>query len=171
MTKTPTILIVEDDPDILSLFSMVFRQEGFHVERASGGWAASKFLEGSAPDGVILDMAMPGKSGLSVLQEIRENPRTKKTPVIVVSAVSQEHELYDGTDRAWDEYLEKPIDVHVVVKTMRTLLERSSKRKPAAKVAPKRSPAKAKARAKPKAPARAPKAAAKKSARGSKPKR
>jgi DNA-binding response OmpR family regulator len=146
MAKEPLILLVEDDPDILSLFAGVFRMEGFRVERAPGGWEATNALGQHVPDGVILDMAMPGKSGLSVLRDIRLDPKLKHLPVIVVSAVSPDHDLYSGVEPQWDEYLQKPVDVHVVVKTMRALLERGKKsaKKPAAKKAAAKPKAKSK---------------------------
>jgi DNA-binding response OmpR family regulator len=186
------VLVVDDDPDIRMLFQSVLSRD-FYVEVAEDGWGALRWLNKRQFDAVVLDMAMPNKSGLSVLTEIRTTKELKKTPVIVVSAVAPDNDLWRDVEHEWDAYMQKPVSVADLVDNVAAVARRSrvrtaaaakkpaargaakkaTPRKPAARAAGKKAapksttskkPAKATARAK-KAAAPAKKAAARKRAR------
>src|SRR5436189_4215125 len=83
----PSILLVEDDPRQLELLSLVLRHLPNPIYKAHGGAEALAMLEDETPAVIILDVAMPGISGLDVLHAVRTNPRLSETKVLIVTAV------------------------------------------------------------------------------------
>src|SRR5438445_13828728 len=81
-----TVLVVEDDPWIRSLMADLLAGEGYSVVQASDGKAGLVMAEQNEPDVILLDLAMPEKSGLDVLHELKSSKPTSDIPVIVVSA-------------------------------------------------------------------------------------
>jgi DNA-binding response OmpR family regulator len=79
-------LIVEDDGDLRRLFRTALMVDGFEVREASSGTQALRELEVSTPDLVVLDLILPGLSGLSVQEEIAAHAQTRSIPVIIVTA-------------------------------------------------------------------------------------
>ena len=91
----PTLLVVDDDPDVRMLLRELFAKEGFHVDLADDGAAAILFLEHHEPPSVIvLDLLMPGILGTSVLQYVESKPSLDHVPVAIVS--SSPHLAPDG---------------------------------------------------------------------------
>src|ERR1043165_2397969 len=83
----PTLLIVDDDPDIRMLLSELFGKAGFRVEAATDGAAAITFLEHNAPPAaIVLDLLMPGIVGTSVLTYLSSQPALSEVPVAIVSS-------------------------------------------------------------------------------------
>lgn len=80
------ILIVDDDPDIRSLYRLVLRQEGLEVIEAASGQEALSRVETDIPALVLLDIMMPDMDGYEVCRRLRANPRTVKLPVLLFSA-------------------------------------------------------------------------------------
>ncbi|MFN2613940.1 MAG: response regulator [Actinomycetota bacterium] len=117
------VLVVDDDPSLRALYKQVLSGT-YQVEIAEDGYRAEALLEQTRPDVVVLDMAMPGKSGLAVLKDLREDRRTKNTPVVVVSAVDPENELWAGQDWGWDRYLQKPLSMEDLMSSLEDVLRR-----------------------------------------------
>lgn len=104
-----TVLVVEDDPWIRSLMADLLAGEGYSVVQASDGKAGLDMAEESDPDVILLDLAMPEKSGLDVLHELKTSKPTRDIPVIVVSAYAM---LMMGSDaRRADGVIQKPFDL------------------------------------------------------------
>jgi CheY-like chemotaxis protein len=104
-----TVLVVEDDPWIRSLMADLLVGEGYSVVQASDGRAGLDMAEDSDPDVILLDLAMPEKSGLDVLHELKSSKPTRDIPVIVVSAYAM---LMMGSDaRRADGVIQKPFDL------------------------------------------------------------
>jgi CheY-like chemotaxis protein len=104
-----TVLVVEDDPWIRSLMADLLAGEGYSVVQASDGKAGLEMAEESEPDVILLDLAMPEKSGLDVLHELKSSKPTRDIPVIVVSAYAM---LMMGSDaRRADGVIQKPFDL------------------------------------------------------------
>ncbi len=106
-----TVLVVEDDPWIRSLMADLLAGEGYSVVQASDGKAGLDMAEESEsdPDVILLDLAMPEKSGLDVLHELKSSKPTRDIPVIVVSAYAM---LMMGSDaRRADGVIQKPFDL------------------------------------------------------------
>lgn len=86
----PTLLIVDDDPDVRTLLSELFAKAGYGVEVATDGAAAILFLEhNAAPDAIVLDLLMPGIVGSSVLAYLSSRPGLAEVPVAIVSSQPQ----------------------------------------------------------------------------------
>jgi len=104
-----TVLVVEDDPWIRSLMTDLLAGEGYSVVQASDGKAGLEMAEETDPDVILLDLAMPEKSGLDVLHELKTSKPTQDIPVIVVSAYAM---LMMGSDaRRADGVIQKPFDL------------------------------------------------------------
>ena len=104
-----TVLVVEDDPWIRSLMADLLAGEGYAVVQASDGKAGLELAEQNEPDVILLDLAMPEKSGLDVLHELKSSKPTRDIPVIVVSAYAM---LMMGSDaRRADGVIQKPFDL------------------------------------------------------------
>jgi CheY-like chemotaxis protein len=86
----PTLLVIDDDPDIRMLLCDLFRREGFQVDVATDGAAAILFLEQHEPPAaILLDLLMPGILGTSVLEYLGSKPRLEHVPVAIVSSTPQ----------------------------------------------------------------------------------
>jgi DNA-binding response OmpR family regulator len=85
-TDQKTILVIEDDPWTRTITTALLAGEGFAVVEAKNGEEGLVLAHAHAPDAVLLDLALPTKSGLDVLRELKGSPRTDQIPVIVVSA-------------------------------------------------------------------------------------
>ncbi|HET7619001.1 MAG TPA: response regulator [Vicinamibacterales bacterium] len=86
MSRRYSVLIVEDDGDLRRLYRTALMVDGFDVREASTGTQALRELEVSTPDLVVLDLILPGLSGLSVQEEIAAHVQTRSIPVIIVTA-------------------------------------------------------------------------------------
>jgi len=87
-----TVLVVDDDPDELELMRQLLGMAGYRVKTAAGGFQAIEMVGADMPDAMVLDLMMPDRSGIEVLEYLRFDPRTAKLPVICFSAVPQTEE-------------------------------------------------------------------------------
>ena len=119
----PNILIVEDDPDILSSLAEVIREAGFDVETAANGYQALARLESHAPDVIFLDLMMPLMDGWKFLETARQRfPERQSTPVVLLSAV---HNLTEEARRLGvTAFLPKPFDLEDVVRVAHQVTQR-----------------------------------------------
>lgn len=102
-----TILVVDDEPDLLAAVSGVLADEGYGVIECCDHRQALERLESHKPDAVLLDVMMPEVSGVELAQKMRQDPRFEKLPIVIMSAV-------EGTDidqRAFAGFLRKPFKV------------------------------------------------------------
>jgi DNA-binding response OmpR family regulator len=104
------LLIVDDEPDIISLLKLVLEAEGYEVVPALSGDEALRLAEVEAPDLVLLDLMMPGKSGLETCRYLRNQPRTKNTPVIIFSALGRDVDKKLTTEAGASAHLTKPFN-------------------------------------------------------------
>jgi DNA-binding response OmpR family regulator len=104
-----TILVVEDEPDTAEMFAEMMRLSGYRVVKAYGSQSALAQLAKEMPDAVVLDVMMPDVSGLEVLSQMRQDPRVKDIPVIMVSAKSLPSDIKRGLDMGASVYLTKPV--------------------------------------------------------------
>lgn len=105
MSKTTSVLVVEDDKYIANFISMSLQQENYQVERAQTGQEALALYYGSQPDILILDLGLPDMDGMSIISEIRNY---SERPIIVVSARQGENEKIRVLDAGADDYVVKP---------------------------------------------------------------
>lgn len=120
--ETNTVLIIEDDADMRTLFSRVLELEGYRALQAEDGDAGLRLARQSQVALVILDLQLPGRSGWEVLKELKTDPVLSRIPVIVITASAG----VDQRDRALSsgaaEYLTKPISVAALRKACADVL-------------------------------------------------
>ena len=122
-TAKPTILVVDDTPDNLTLMSALLK-DTYKVKVANNGEKALKYVQGeSKPDLILLDIMMPGLSGYDVIKELKSNEETKRIPVIFLTAMSSSDDEKIGLDMGAADYITKPISPPVVMARVRTQLE------------------------------------------------
>jgi DNA-binding response OmpR family regulator len=127
--QTPTVLIADDDLEILNLTRSLLRRRGFEVLEASDGdEAIAKVLE-SRPDLVILDVMMPGQSGWEVCRSIRETESLKNTGVIMLTGVGQRMNEMTSPLYGADGYLDKPFEFEALDALVSEVLEKRSQAK------------------------------------------
>ena len=123
-----TILIVDDNPDDIEIARIILRRMGsaLKVEEATSGEAALKHLmgENALPSMILLDIKMPGMSGLDTLRRIRADDRLKAIPVIVVTSSALESDKKEAYAAGADNFLHKSIDLEWFSREVESLLKR-----------------------------------------------
>jgi two-component system KDP operon response regulator KdpE len=122
MNKRPVILIVDDEPQILRVMRASLPARGYEPRTAPGGLEGLDEIHKEMPDLVILDLVMPGVSGLEVCQRIRE---FSSVPIIVLSARGSEKDKVAALDLGADDYITKPFGMDELLARMRAVLRRS----------------------------------------------
>lgn len=117
----PLILIIEDERDIAEILEAFLRQRGFSTEWARDGEEALRLFRSAAPDLVLLDLLIPRIDGLEVIRTIR---RESQTPVIMLSARSEEIDKVVGLELGADDYITKPFRPLEVVARINAVLRR-----------------------------------------------
>jgi len=117
------ILIVEDEPDLLASLAQALREEGYAVDTADNGEDGLFNAEGTDYDALVLDVMLPGLDGWELLRRLR---KTKKTPVLMLTARDQTRDRVKGLDTGADDYVVKPFDLEEVFARLRALIRRSA---------------------------------------------
>lgn len=132
MAKTgQKILIVEDEPDIRKLVNYNLAQERFKVLEAEDGEQGLKIVQRDKPDLVILDLMLPGLSGMELCKILRERSETERLPVLMLTAKAGEADRVVGLEMGADDYLTKPFSPRELVARVRAILRRMENLKPA----------------------------------------
>lgn len=118
------LLVVEDDPDLLRQLTDVLRAEGYAVDSASDGEEAQYLGEVEPYDAVVLDLGLPVKDGVSVLESWRNKGLTM--PVLILTARGQWSEKVAGFDAGADDYLTKPFQMEELHARLRALIRRAA---------------------------------------------
>lgn len=121
-----TILVVEDESDILELVRYNLQQAGYRVIVAHDGLQALDLLREQKPDLVVLDILLPNLDGREVCRRIRQNPQTHHIPVLILSALSEETDRVVGFEIGADDYLTKPFSPRELVLRVKAILRRGS---------------------------------------------
>lgn len=119
------ILVVDDEPDILSVLVYHLSREGYRVTTAVNGQGALTTAQAEQPDLIILDLMLPGIDGYEVLQRLRRGERTSSTPVILLTARREEDERVKGFEVGADDYITKPFSARELTLRVEALLRRS----------------------------------------------
>lgn len=120
------ILIIEDDSDIAESLNYNFRREGFLPIIAESGEKGLRLAlnENNPPSLILLDLMLPGMSGMELCRRLRREPLTEKTPIIMLTAKAAETDKIAGLDIGADDYIIKPFSVKEVVARVRAVLRR-----------------------------------------------
>ena len=121
------ILVVEDEKKTASFVRKALQSEGFAVDVCHNGDDALAAARATPFDGIVLDIMLPGRDGLSVLRQLREHKNT--TPVLLLSARGEVNERVEGLDAGADDYLAKPFELVELVARVRALTRRGGETK------------------------------------------
>src|SRR4029077_6838693 len=119
------ILVVEDEPDIRKLVQYNLTQERFSVLEAEDGEQPLKLLQREKPSLVILDLMLPGLSGMELCKLLRQRSDTAKLPILMLTAKAAETDRIVGLEMGADDYLAKPFSPREMVARVRAILRRS----------------------------------------------
>jgi two-component system phosphate regulon response regulator PhoB len=124
------ILVVDDEPDIAALVAYHLARESYRVRTVSSGMEALRALDTEIPDLILLDLMLPGVSGLEVMREIRRREEWKDVPVILLTARSDEADRLEGLRLGADDYVTKPFSPQEVVLRVGAVLRRVQQQPP-----------------------------------------
>jgi two-component system alkaline phosphatase synthesis response regulator PhoP len=119
-----SILLVDDEPDILDILSYNLEKEGFIVHAASNGRQGVELARKMLPDLILLDVMMPEMDGMETCVQIREEPQLKDTIIAFLTARGEDYSQIAGFDAGADDYIMKPIKPRVLVSRIKALLRR-----------------------------------------------
>ncbi len=122
-----TVLLVDDEEDLLELLSYALRREGFDVLTAQDGAEALRVAKAERPDLVVLDIMMPKMDGIETCQRLREEANLRLVPILMLTARGEERDEILGLDAGADDYLTKPTSPNLLVSRVRALLRRSER--------------------------------------------
>lgn len=120
-----TILIVDDEPDIREFIHFTLEEAEFQVLEAGHADEARKLIASACPDLLLLDWMLPGRSGLELAQQLKQNPKTRDLPVIMVSARGEEEDRVKGLNTGADDYITKPFSPRELVARINAVLRRA----------------------------------------------
>ena len=120
-----SILVVEDDQDIQQLVSYNMIKAGFNVTCADSGEEGLNLLDRESFDAIILDLMLPGKSGMEVCRIVRQLKESKTIPIIMLTAKGEEEDIVAGLEAGADDYVTKPFSPKVLTARVQSVLRRS----------------------------------------------
>ncbi|MDZ7920571.1 phosphate regulon transcriptional regulator PhoB [Rhodoferax sp.] len=125
MRRQPSVLVVEDESAIAELITINLRHNGYRSTWAMDGVQAKLTMDESLPDLILLDWMLPGESGLELARRWRSAPRTKKIPIIILTARGEETDRVAGLNVGADDYIAKPFSVKELLARIRAVLRRT----------------------------------------------
>lgn len=117
------VLIVDDEPNIVTALEFLLKRSGYDVLLATNGAEALEQVERHRPDVVLMDVMMPIKSGYEVCQRMREQPDLAQIKIVMLSAKGSEAEVSKGLSLGADLYITKPFSTQELVETINRLFE------------------------------------------------
>lgn len=126
MTKE-TILIVDDEEDIIELIKYNLKAEGYSILTAQTGEQAIKIAKQSGPDLMVLDLMLPGMDGFEVTRYLRSHEETQDMPIVILTAKGEESDIITGLELGANDYISKPFSPKVLTARIRSILRRRRK--------------------------------------------
>ena len=123
-----TILLVDDEPDMLEMLGLRLKKAGYKVITAITGDECLQKAEDKYPDLILLDILLPGISGFEVARQLKKKSVTKDIPVIMVTALIGKDAEKKGLERGADYFISKPFDPEELLVKIKTILEKSNKK-------------------------------------------
>ena len=118
-----SILVADDEPNIVLSLEFLLKQAGFRVRTVSDGEAALAAIAQEPPDLVLLDVMIPGRDGYAVCQEIRSNPAWRGMRIIMLTAKGGDIQREKGLSLGADDYVTKPFSTRELVERVRRILD------------------------------------------------
>jgi len=121
------ILVVDDEEDITDLISYNLKRENFDVNIAHTGEDSIEKALQLLPSLIVLDLMLPGIDGLETCKILKQKNKTKKIPIIMLTAKSEENDIISGLELGADDYITKPFNPKILVARIKTILRRTKK--------------------------------------------
>ena len=122
LKKEVRILVVDDEPDVLELVVFHLKKEKYKVAIADNGDKALKIAREQVPNLIILDLMLPGISGLEICQLLKQNPKTTEIPILMLTARAGEEDRVRGLELGAHDYVTKPFSPRELVLRVNNLL-------------------------------------------------
>ena len=122
MTKPATILVVDDDPEIVTMLTTRLTKRGYKVSSASDGTSAIELAKREKPDIVLLDVMMPGKSGWEVARSLKHDPVTEHVKIVMVTAIGEKTNELTAPIYGADAHVDKPFEFEKLEKVISNLV-------------------------------------------------
>ncbi len=119
-----TVLLIEDEPNIIEAIRFLLKREGWRVETISDGTTAVQEVRQRRPDLVILDVMLPGKSGYDILRELRQEFSADDLPVLMLTARGQSKDRDTETQAGVNRFMTKPFSNSEMIEAVRALSEK-----------------------------------------------
>lgn len=127
-----TILVVDDDPEIVNVLRSRLEKEGYAVLTAYSGQSALQRIQNERPDCVVLDLMLPDQDGWEVTRAVRADPRVQRTPIIMLTARVDDTDKIIGLELGADDYVTKPFNPREIVARVRVQLRHAHQSESAA---------------------------------------
>ncbi len=121
------VLIVDSDAQARDALATFLRRRGFRVWVAANGGEAQAMITYRLPDLLLLDLILPGMSGIDLIRLLRHKPRTRLLPIIVISSLNAPRDIRNGLEVGADDYVTKPADMSVIEARIGALLRRDER--------------------------------------------
>jgi two-component system phosphate regulon response regulator PhoB len=118
------VLVVEDEPAIQELVAINLEHAGYQARRASSAEEADALVRDALPDVILLDWMLPGTSGLAYARKLRGTERTRRIPIIMLTARAEERDKLEGLESGADDYLTKPFSPKELIARIKAVLRR-----------------------------------------------
>lgn len=126
-----TILVVDDEEDILELLRYNLQREGYHTICVETGEQVLESAGKTLPDLIVLDLMLPGVDGLEVCKRLKNDPKTDHVPIVMLTARSEDADIVTGLELGADDYITKPFSPRVLLARVKAVLRRAKSTIPA----------------------------------------
>lgn len=124
MVEIKKILVIEDDPEERLVLVQALKKSGYIVYAAPTGEEGLTMFKKTKPDLVLLDVVLPGIDGWEVLKRIKSGPLSKKTPVVMITAKSEDMDKVKGYEIGADFYVTKPYNINKLLPVIRDIVSK-----------------------------------------------
>ncbi len=124
LADLPTVLVIDDEPDLVELLQYALETAGFAVLTASDGISGLAIAEAEKPDVMVVDIMMPRMDGMALTEQIRQRAALRRTPILMLTARTEEADEIAGLSAGADDYLPKPVSPKRLVSRVQALLRR-----------------------------------------------
>src|SRR5258708_20156183 len=121
--RLPRVLVVDDNPNTMSLMQDLLSSRGYDVAAVLDAIQAEGEIAGGAPDPILSDVVMPGKSGYELCRELKENPSTRLIPFVLITGLSEREDRVRGNEAGVDDFVNKPIFPEELFARVKSLLK------------------------------------------------
>jgi len=123
MKAKKKVLAIDDENDILLIIKSALHEEGYDVVTANNGYDGLALAEDASPDLIILDILMPEMDGFEVLQQLRENEKTARIPIVILTGMSSKDKIREALNKGIDYYIVKPFEYQDLVSKVKIAID------------------------------------------------